>query len=92
MSGTRPTIIEADDAMHKGLGGLSTLAALLQVMELAAQVSQERISRPVDIDWWGLISLAGRELESARVPLDEAEVFLRGMFSKGLDGGRHENR
>lgn len=74
----------AQAAMHKGQGYLSNLAALLQVMEIAAAVQEERISSPIDIDWWGLISLARRELSTATEPLESADAFLNGMVALEL--------
>jgi hypothetical protein len=72
---------EAKNHMNKGMRSLSSLRALLHVMELAAVVQQEQISRPVEVDWWSLLTIAKRELAEISEPLEEVEVFLSNILT-----------
>ncbi|GFO61181.1 hypothetical protein GMST_35060 [Geomonas silvestris] len=68
--------VEAEKELSIGQRELSNIKALFQVMELAAEIQADKSSYAVDVDWWGLMELANKQLAAIPQHLEKVEVYL----------------
>lgn len=74
-----------DEVLHRlsdAQRSLDNLETQLQVMELAAEAKEAKLSISIEIDWLGLIEVTRLQLAQIPKPLEDVEVFLREIWSR----------